>query len=970
MTTQQDEQSSFLSGTNGAFLEQLYQRYLSSPNSVDASWQQFFATLDDQADDVIAEARGASWAPRTGLNVPPDPYGVLDGDGAILSMASQSSHMAQQTGAGSEDIRRATLDSLQALMMIRAHRVRGHLHAKLDPLGLTKFPSHAELDPRSYGFNDADMDRPIFLNYVLGLESATIREIMDILNRTYCSSIGVEFMHIHVPEEKSWIQQRIEGRRKEVSFTDQEKRRILRNLVESEGFERFLQLRYTGTKRFGLEGAESTMAAMAAIANRAGQLGVKEISLGMPHRGRLNVLSNFMDKPFTAIFSEFEGNTSHPDDVQGSGDVKYHLGTSADRDFNGNTIHLSLAANPSHLELVNPVALGKSRAKQTQRGDEDRSEVMTLLLHGDAAFAGQGIIGECFMLSDLEGYSTGGTVHLVVNNQISFTTNPNASRSSPYTSDVAKSIAAPIFHVNGDDPEAVCHTAKLAMEYRQQFKKDVVVDVVCYRRHGHNEGDEPAFTQPRMYRKIAKHPTTRQIYADKLVGEGVVSQEEADGMVADFQARLEQDFEAAKSFKANQADWLDGAWKGMERAKGEARRGDTDVKDDILKHIGDKLTEVPADFNLHRTVKRLLDNKKNILAAGEGIDWATAEALALGSLLLEGYAVRLSGQDSARGTFSQRHAQFIDQEDEHLFTPLNNLDKNQAEFEVINSPLSELAVMGFEYGYTMAEPNCLVLWEAQFGDFANGAQMIMDQFVSSAESKWLRMSGLVLLLPHGFEGQGPEHSSARLERYLQLCAEDNMQVANCTTPSNYFHILRRQMHRRFRKPLILMTPKSLLRHKLATSKLSDMAQGSTFHRVLWDDLEWEENNWLREDKKIKRVVLCTGKVYYDLYEARNAAKRDDVYVMRLEQLYPFPTRPLMKELRRFPGADIVWCQEEPENMGAWNYLSPRIEAVLTRMKHKVTRAEYAGRPESAATAAGSMARHQLEQAKLVDDALN
>ncbi|HZD25470.1 MAG TPA: 2-oxoglutarate dehydrogenase E1 component, partial [Alphaproteobacteria bacterium] len=696
--------------------------------------------------------------------------------------------------------------------LIRAYRVRGHLIADLDPLGLARQTYHPDLDPATYGFTEADYDRPIFINYVLGLETATLREILDILRRTYCGSIGVEFMHIISPEEKAWIQERIEGRRKEVSFNDHEKRAILRTLVEAEGFERFLHMKYIGTKRFGLDGSDALMPLLKALLIRAAELGVREVSLGMPHRGRLNVLSNLMRKPFTAIFAEFQGNPAHPEDVQGSGDVKYHLGTSADREFGGHMVHLSLAANPSHLEAVDPVALGKARAKQEQQDDDDRGQVMTLLMHGDAAFAGQGLVAECFSLSDLEGYTVGGTVHVIVNNQIGFTTNPNLSRSSPYASDTGKMVQTPIFHVNGDDPEAVCHVARIAAEFRQQFKKDVIIDMFCYRRHGHNESDEPGFTQPVMYKAIAQHPTTRQIYAARLVEDGVVGQEEADGLVTDFQARLDKDFEAAASFKPNKADWLEGRWQGLERARGEARRGETSVSMEVLKKVGAKLTTVPEDFNLHRTIRRLMENKRQMIESGAGIDWSTGEALAFGTLLLEGFPVRLSGQDSARGTFSQRHSQLIDQADEHIFEPLNSLAPKQARFDVINSPLSEAAVLGFEYGYSLAEPRALVIWEAQFGDFANGAQVIIDQFICSGETKWLRMSGLVLLLPHGFEGQGPEHSSARLERYLQLCAGDNIQVANCTTPANYFHILRRQLHRKFRKPLILMTPKSLLRH--------------------------------------------------------------------------------------------------------------------------------------------------------------
>jgi 2-oxoglutarate dehydrogenase E1 component len=724
-------------------------------------------------------------------------------------------------------------------------------------------------------------------------------------------------------------------------------------------------LKYTGTKRFGLDGAESLVPAMEQIIKRGGQLGVREIVLGMPHRGRLNILANVMFKPYRAMFAEFQGNPAHPEDVQGSGDVKYHLGTSSDREFDGNQVHLSLTANPSHLEAVNPLVIGKTRAKQSQLNDEDsRSVVLPLLLHGDAAFAGQGLVAECFGLSELKGYRIGGTVHFIVNNQIGFTTSPHYSRSSPYPSDVAKMVQAPIFHVNGDDPEAVVHCAKVATEFRQQFHRDVVIDMFCYRRHGHNEGDEPAFTQPLMYRKIAQHPTTRQIYGKRLVGEGLLKEQEVEGMADGFRAKLDQEFEGAENYKVNKADWLDGKWKGLEVARTGARRGHTSVELDELKAIGDALTREPDDVALHRTIKRMLGNRRRMIETGEGIDWATAESLAFGSLLAEGFPVRLSGQDSGRGTFSQRHSVLVDQATENRYVPLNHIRDGQARYEVIDSMLSEAAVLGFEYGYTMAEPRALVLWEAQFGDFANGAQVIIDQFVASAESKWLRMSGLVMLLPHGYEGQGPEHSSARLERYLQLCGEDNMQVANCTTPANYFHILRRQIHRKFRKPLIIMTPKSLLRHKLAVSTLDDMSNGSTFHRVLYD------NEVVCPDKDVRKVVLCTGKVYYDLKEERDKRGIKDVFFLRLEQLYPFPEEALSEELSRFKNLKkVVWCQEEPKNMGAWTFVAPRIEEVLDNIECPAERPIFTGRPEAASPATGLFANHVAEQAALVDEAL-
>src|SRR5215208_6599581 len=709
-------------------------------------------------------------------------------------------------------------------------------------------------------------------------------------------------MHIPDPAQKGWIQERIEGPDKEITFTREGKRAILHKLVEAEGFEKFCDVKFTGTKRFGLDGAESMIPALEQIIKRGGALGVKEIVFGMAHRGRLNVLAQVMGKPHRAIFHEFKGGSAAPDDVEGSGDVKYHLGASSDREFDGNNVHLSLTANPSHLEIVNPVVLGKVRAKQDQHGatPEDRTMVMPLLIHGDAAFAGQGVVAECFGLSGLRGHRTGGSVHFIVNNQIGFTTYPRYSRSSPYPSDVAKMIEAPIFHVTGDDPEAVVFAAKVATEFRQTFHKPVVVDMFCYRRFGHNEGDEPGFTQPLMYKKIRSHPGVLEIYSAKLIEAGIVTQGEIDKMRADWRTRLEAEHEAGQAYKPNKADWLDGQWAGLKAATGmdaadDPRRGATGVEIGALREIGVGLTRVPKGFNVHKTIQRFLDTRRKMIESGQGIDWATAEALAFGTLCDEGHRVRLSGQDVERGTFSQRHCVLIDQETEQRYTPLKNIREGQGTYEVINSMLSEEAVLGFEYGYSLAEPKALVLWEAQFGDFANGAQVVFDQFISSGERKWLRMSGLVCLLPHGYEGQGPEHSSARLERFLQMCAEDNMQVANCTTPSNYFHILRRQLRREIRKPLILMTPKSLLRHKRATSRLDELGPNTSFHRLLWDDAQMlpDEKITLVPDDKMRRVVLCTGKVHYDLYEEREKRGIGDIYLLRIEQPYPFPTKALV-----------------------------------------------------------------------------
>ena len=970
--------SSFMQGHNAEYLEQMYARYASDPSAVDESWQAFFKAMGDDEVSVKREAEGPSWA-RT--DWPPQPNddwtSALTGEWAPAPEAKAAGDKIKAKAAATgvevsdDQIKRAVLDSIRALMLIRAYRIRGHLVADLDPLGMRDQTPHPELDPKSYGFTEADMDRPIFIDQVLGLQVATMREIVAIVKRTYCGTFALQYMHISNPEEAGWLKERIEGLGKEIAFTREGRKAILNKMVEAEGFEKFLHVKYMGTKRFGLDGGESLIPAMEQIIKRGGNLGLKEIVVGMPHRGRLSVLANVMAKPYRAIFNEFQGGSFKPDDVDGSGDVKYHLGASSDREFDGHPVHLSLTANPSHLEAVNPVVLGKVRAKQDQLGDADRTAVMPILLHGDAAFAGQGVVAECFALSGLRGHKTGGTMHIVVNNQIGFTTAPHFSRSSPYPTDNALVVEAPIFHVNGDDPEAVVHAAKVATEFRQKFGKDVVIDIFCYRRFGHNEGDEPMFTNPLMYKRIKKHKTTLTLYTERLVKDGLIPEGEIEDMKAAFQAHLNEEFEIGKDYKPNKADWLDGRWSHLDRNKEDYVRGDTAIKPETLAEVGNALARAPEGYPLHKTVQRLLEGKAKMVETGEGFDWATAEALAFGSLLTEGYKVRLSGQDSTRGTFSQRHSGLVNQETEERFYPLNNIREGQAQYEVIDSALSEYAVLGFEYGYSLAEPNALTMWEAQFGDFANGAQIMFDQFVSSGESKWLRMSGLVCLLPHGFEGQGPEHSSARLERFLTMCGQDNWIVANCTTPSNYFHILRRQLHRDFRKPLVLMTPKSLLRHKLCVSDAEDFTTGSSFHRVLWDDAQkGHSDTKLKPDAKIKRVVICSGKVYYDLLEARDAAGLDDVYLLRVEQYYPFPAMALMKELERFKGADMVWCQEEPKNQGAWSFIEPNIEWVLSRIKAKQTRPTYVGRTSSASPATGLASQHKAQQTALVNEALD
>jgi 2-oxoglutarate dehydrogenase E1 component len=970
--------TSFLHGANAAYIEEMQAQYERNPGSVSDEWRHFFASLHEEMQDHGHD--GPSWG-RPLQDVAEgdrELLGALTGDYAAETEQHIRGRLQQRAHTGGFELSpaaslRATQDSIRALMLIRAYRVMGHLAADLDPLGLSERKIHKELRPETYGFTEADLDRPIFIDKVLGLEMATIREIVKILRRTYCRHIGVEFMHITSPAQKSWIQERIEGKDKDIAFTPEGKRAILNKLIEAETFEKFADVKYIGTKRFGLDGGEAMVPALEQIIKRGGQLGVKEIVIGMAHRGRLNVLASVMAKPLRAIFNEFKGGSFKPDDVEGSGDVKYHLGASSDRAFDGNNVHLSLTANPSHLDIVDPVVLGKVRAKQDQHGCKpgERTAVLPLLIHGDAAFAGQGVVAECFGLSGLKGHRTGGSIHFIINNQIGFTTAPRHSRSSPYCSDVAKMVEAPIFHVNGDNPEAVVHVAKIATEFRQRFQKPVVIDMFCFRKHGHNESDEPAFTQPLMYRAIRSHPSAVEIYSKRLVEESVLTAEAVDTLKTSVRAHLDEEMAAADGYKPNKADWLDGRWSKMGFADDDARRGETGVAIDTLKEVGRRTTSIPQDFNAHKTIQRLLARRREMVETGTGIDWSMAENLAMGTLLKDGYPVRLSGQDSERGTFSQRHSVLIDQESERRYTPLKYVSPDQARFEVINSMLSEEAVLAFEYGYTLAEPNALVMWEAQFGDFANGAQVVFDQFISSGERKWLRMSGLVCLLPHGYEGQGPEHSSARLERFLQMCAEDNMQVANCSTPANYFHILRRQLHRKFRKPLILMTPKSLLRHKRVVSDLAEFGPGTTFHRVLWDDAQsrQDEKIKLKPDGEIRRVVLSAGKVYYDLYEAREAAGIDDVYLLRVEQLYPFPAKALVSELSRFPNAEIVWCQEEPRNMGGWSFVEPNLEWVLQHTPISNTRARYAGRPASAATATGLASKHNQEQKSLVQQAL-
>ncbi|GGO95860.1 2-oxoglutarate dehydrogenase E1 component [Stakelama pacifica] len=956
--------SEIAGGVSPAFVETLYRKYKADPTSIEAGWREWFDGLENAVS-------GPSWA---NPNWPPKDTDSLTAalDPTQMEAAPKpakpdkpEAKVAAGKTASTEDVAKAAGDSIRAMMLIRTYRVRGHLAANLDPLGAHQSEMPEDLRTEYHGFPDSEIDRPVYLGGALGLETATVRELVNILRANYCGNVGLEYMHIADVEERRFLQERMEGKDKAIEFTETGKKAILGKVIEAEQWEKFLGKKYVGTKRFGLDGGESMIPALEAVIKYGGQYGVREIVYGMAHRGRLNVLANVMAKPFRVIFHEFSGGSANPEDVGGSGDVKYHLGTSTDREFDGINVHMSLVANPSHLEAVDPVVLGKARAIQTYRDDlEAHEQVLPVLIHGDAAFAGQGIVWECLGFSGIRGYNTGGCIHFVINNQIGFTTSPQFARSSPYPSDVAKGVQAPIFHVNGDDPEAVTFVCKMAMEFRQRFKRDIVIDMWCYRRFGHNEGDEPSFTQPIMYSAIKQHPPVSEIYGKRLAEEGVIDGDFVKEKVEQFTNLLEGEFEAGESYKPNKADWFAGRWSGLSvpaDAESGRRSVDSGLDRKLFDSLGRTLTTAPDDLEMHKTLRRIIDAKRKMFETGEGFDWATGEALAFGSLLSEGYGVRLSGQDSGRGTFSQRHAVWVDQKDGHGYVPLDQIEHGR--FEVLDSPLSEYGVLGFEYGFALADPKTLVLWEAQFGDFANGAQIMIDQFIASGEAKWLRANGLVMLLPHGYEGQGPEHSSARLERYLQLCAQDNMQVANCTTPANYFHLLRRQMHRNFRKPLILMTPKSLLRHKMAVSNADDFLGDSHFRRILSDPSA-------PADGETKRLVLCTGKVAYDLIEARDAAGDKNTQIVRIEQIYPFPGDPLTERLKKMPALEeVVWCQEEPKNNGAWFFVEPLIEQCLTDAGVKPARATYAGRAAAASPATGLMKRHQAEQGALVAEAL-
>ena len=942
--------TAFLNKSNSTFIEDMYMKFINNDPTLPNSWREYFNEIGDEANDVVKEINGPSWSPSR-----------------KVSINKNINQNIKNRFSNEKDMIKSNANSIKAVAMIRSYRQRGHLIAKLDPLGLLKAEYLDELHPESYGFKKEDYENKIFLDGVINKEHSNIKEILNFLREKYCSTIGYEYMHISNPTERKWFRDRVE-KADDFKFTQNGKEAILNKLIQAEGFEKFLHTKYVGTKRFGLDGGESLIPALEQIIKIGGQSQVKEVKIGMSHRGRLNVLANVLQKSYKRIFNEFTGEISSTS-KDDTGDVKYHLGASSNREFDGNSVHVSLTDNPSHLEAVNPVVLGQTRAKQFFHHDKERKKVIPILIHGDAAFAGQGVVAECFAMSGLPGHNTGGTIHIIVNNQIGFTTSPRFARSSPYPSDVAKMVEAPIIHVNGDDPEAVVYAARIATDFRLKFNRDVLIDLICYRRFGHNEGDEPSFTQPLMYKKIRSHPSPVIVYGKKLVEEGSISKDYLESSVNKFKDLLNEQFKNAKNYKPK-IEWFEGTWSRYKPERGKDRRGVTGYDKKKLIEISEKINSPPQDLNVHKTISKIFNIRKLSVLSEKGIDWSTAESLAFGSLLEEGYPVRLVGQDSGRGTFSQRHSVLRNQQDNSRYIPLNNISKKQKNFEVVDSFLSELAVLGFEYGYSLVEPNTLTIWEAQFGDFANGAQVVIDQFVASGERKWSRASGLVMLLPHGYEGQGPEHSSARLERFLQLCSNDNMQVMNCTTPANYFHALRRQMHRDFRKPLIMMTPKSLLRHKHCVSNLEDFSKKNSFHRVLWDHaIDPESKGFIKLKKadKIRKVILCSGKIYFDLIEAREKLNINDIIIYRIEQLYPFPAKSLVREIKPYAkNAKFYWCQEEPKNMGAWFSVRDYIKWTLDTIKANNDKISYIGRSPDATPATGYAKRHNSQQQEIIN----
>ncbi len=959
------KKDSFLNKSNSAFIEQMYLKFINKDLDLPDSWKDYFEEIGDELNIIAKEINGPSWSPKKNKIDIDELQKKIDKKEINFNKVNVNTDSISASSSKSNE------DSIKAVSMIRSYRQRGHLIAKLDPLELLESDYLDELHPESFGFKKKDYKKNIYLGGIINKQNSNIKEILDFLKKTYCGPIGYEYMHISNPTERKWFRDRVEKSKDNMNFTKNGKEAILNKLIQAEGFEKFLHTKYVGTKRFGLDGGESLIPALEQIIKISGQSQVKEVKIGMSHRGRLNVLANVLQKSYKRIFNEFAGEFGISSE-EGAGDVKYHLGASSNREFDGNSVHVSLTDNPSHLEAVNPVVLGQTRAKQFFHKDKERKKVIPILIHGDAAFAGQGVVAECFAMSGLPGHNTGGTIHIIINNQIGFTTSPRFARSSPYPSDVAKMVDAPIIHANGDNPEAVVYAARVATDFRLKFNRDVVVDLFCYRRFGHNEGDEPSFTQPLMYEKIRSHPSTVKVYGKKLVDEKIITNENLNDLIKKFKDLLNDQFKNAKDYKPKIA-WFEGTWSAYKPERGKDKRGVTGADTKKLIGISEKINSLSKELNLHKTIVKILNNRKETVKKGSDIDWSTAESLAFGSLLEEGYPVRLVGQDSGRGTFSQRHSVLRNQKDNSRYVPLNNISNNQKHFEVVDSFLSELAVLGFEYGYSLVEPNTLTIWEAQFGDFANGAQVVIDQFIASGERKWRRASGLVMLLPHGYEGQGPEHSSARLERFLQLCSNDNMQIMNCTTPANYFHALRRQMHRDFRKPLIIMTPKSLLRNKYCVSNLNDFSKENSFHRVMWDhaiDPKSKGFIKLQKSSKIRKVILCSGKIYFDLLEAREKLKVDDVVLFRIEQLYPFPAKALVKELKPYAkSATFHWCQEEPKNMGAWFSVRDYIQWTLDNIRANNNKISYIGRSPDASPATGYAKRHISQQQEIIKKVL-
>ncbi len=933
MSNDQLFKSGFLFGVNAAYLERLYVQYLQDKNSIGKDWQEIFKNLNEQNSEEAIKS--------------------------IQTRYNFYKETKQKSATENSMITQGNYLLLQVKMLVDAYRNRGHFLAKLDPLEMEVLPTENDLklDLAYFNITEQHLDTVVEIDRKI----STIRDLVKRLKLIYCTNIAYEFSHINNYKQIDWLINRIENYQEQNELTDNDRKSILASLIEVESFEQFLHTKFPSTKRFSIEGGDNSIVATEWAIKTAALDDVSDVVIGMAHRGRLNSLTKIMQKSYVSMFSEFHEGSVNTEELDISGDVKYHTGYSSDVVTSNKKVHLSLVANPSHLEAVNSVVAGKVRAKQDLLKDNKRHSAMGLLLHGDASFSGQGVVLESLMLSDLDGYGVGGIIHIIINNQVGFTASAKKGRASRYPSEAAKAIEAPIFHINGNNAEEIVKASKIATEYRNRFGKDVVLNIVCYRLHGHNEMDEPRFTQPVMYKKISLMSTPGKIYADQLSGAKVIDDEYYHSYKEAFKDKLEKDLATAKYYKSTKVDWFEQLWAkfsyfNLRSSKDFA----TGVKTSKLKELGLKLSHVPDGFALNAKISRQLEAKKQMIQTGQGIDWATGESLAFASLLVDSIGVRLSGQDSGRGTFSHRHSVFVNQENEAEYVPLNNLAKSQGYYEVIDSNLSEYAVMGFEYGYSTVNPNQLVLWESQFGDFANGAQIIIDQFIAAAEVKWMRSNGLVLLLPHGYEGQGPEHSSARLERFLQLCAEDNMQVVNCTTPASYFHALRRQIYRDYRKPLIVMTPKSTLRHKLNVSSIAEFDEGKGFQSVLPEASKMTV---------VKRLILCSGKVYYDLQEYRDTNKVSGIALVRLEQLYPFPKKLLQEELKKYQGIEIIWCQEEPENMGAWRFLQPLISYAMLELGFK-SEIKYIGRQATASTAVGSHAIHSHEQEALIKQAIN